>query len=174
MRLALTVNHGTPVRASLQAKGFLSAHVNLRSESVEGDTAGRAWLHAINESEEPNSINSTWEAGALSAGDRVEILVLPDGDADPPTEVQRSSESPSNLFSNVEQARLLLSAVSSCDRELMGILDRARTSEPPDELHKIARAVGGILSDLDRHLISPTLRRHPELADEAKEKKLIR
>jgi len=68
---------------------------------------------------------------------------------------------------------MLLSAIRTCDKELMGIIDGARESEPPDEFQKVARAVGEILCDLDRYLISPTLRRHPELLGEAKELKLI-
>jgi hypothetical protein len=125
-------------------------------------------------SEEPNSIGSNWEAGALSVGDKVEIHVLPDGDSDPPTNIRRSSESPKNLCSGTEQARMLLSASSACAKELMGIIDRARESEPPEEFQKICQAVGGVLCELDRQLISPTLQRHPELFVEAKEMKLVK
>jgi len=174
MRLALKVNDRNPIRASLQSNGYLSANLNLTKEPEREEATGRVWLQAIDESEEPNSVSSDWEGGALSVGDKVEILVLSDGDADPPTEIRRSSESPKNLFSSMEQARMLLSAISSCDKELMGIIDRARESEPPDEFRKIARSIGGIIYDLDRCLISPTLRRHPELFVEAKELKLIK
>ena len=106
-------------------------------------------------------------------GDKVEIRVLPDGESDPPINVSRSSESPTNLFSSIEQARLLLQATHACDKELMAILERARVAEPADELQKIQRAVGWIIYELDCYLISPTLRRHPELLAEAKAKKLI-
>ena len=174
MRLSLTVNAGKPILASLKSVGYLSAHLNLTKEPEKEQMAGRVWLHAIDVSEEPNSVSSEWEGGAVSAGDKIEILVLADGDADPPTEIRRSSESPKNLFSSVEQARMLLSAISACDKELMGIIERARESEPPEEFQKIAGAVGRIVYDLDHYLISPTLRRHPELLVEAKEKKLIK
>jgi hypothetical protein len=174
MRLSLTINDGKPIQASLKSVGYLSAHLNLTKEPEKEQMAGRVWLHAIDESAEPNSVSSEWEGGAVSVGDKVEIQVLPDGDADAPTEIRRSSESPKNLFSNVEQARMLLSAISACDKELMGIIERARESESPDEFQKVAQAVGGIIYDLDRYLISPTLRRHPGLFDEAKEMKLIK
>jgi len=173
MRLSLTINDGKPIQASLKSVGHLSAHLNLTKEPEKEQMAGRVWLHAIDESAEPNSVSSEWEGGTVSVGDKVEIQVLPDGDADAPTEIRRSSESPKNLFSNVEQARMLLSAISACDKELLGIIERARESESPD-FQKVARAVGGIIYDLDRYLISPTLRRHPELFVEAKEMKLIK
>jgi hypothetical protein len=37
----------------------------------------------------------------------------------------------------------------------------------------ITRPIGGIVSDLDRYLIQPTLRRHPELLAVAQQKKLV-
>jgi hypothetical protein len=173
MRLALTVNDCKAVRASLQESGHLTAHLSLTKDPDKDGISSRVWINAIDLSEEPNSVSSTWGIGTVTVGDRVEILVLPDGDSDPPAEVRRSSKSPKNLFSDVEQARLLLSAVQACDAELTGIIDRARNDEPPEEFEKIARAVAGVVCELDRLLITPTLRRHPELLAEAKEKKLV-
>lgn len=173
MRLSLSINDRHIVRASLETRGWLSAHVNL-SDGVESqEPPNRVWLIAYDKSEDPNSVTATWEGAALSVGDKVQIDVLPDGEADTPTSITRTSESPKNLFSNVEQARLLLSAISVCDAELSGVLDRAQEAEPPDELLKIRRAVADILWELDTKLITPTLRRHPELLAEAKEKKLV-
>jgi hypothetical protein len=117
----------------------------------------RVWLVAYDESEEPNSVTATWEGVRLSIGDSVQIDILPDGEADTPTTITRTSESPKNLFSNVEQARLLLSAISVCDAELLGVLDRAKHAEPPDELLKIQRAVGEIIWELDSKLIARQL-----------------
>jgi hypothetical protein len=173
MRLALKVNDRQAVRASLQESGYLTAHLSLTRDPDKDGISSRVSINAIDMSDEPNSVSSTWEIGSVTIGDRVEILVLPDGDSDPPAEVRRSSKSPKNLFSDGEQARLLLSAVRACDAELMGILNRARSSEPAEEMEKIARAVAGVVCELDRHLITPTLRRHPELLAEAKEKKLV-
>jgi len=73
----------------------------------------------------------------------------------------------------MDQARQLLSAISACDKELMAIIERSKAVEPDDEFNKIARAIGEILSDLDRYLIQPTLRRHPELLRDAQEKGLM-
>jgi hypothetical protein len=173
MRIAITVNDRKAVRASLQANGYLSAYLNLKSEPGKDEISSRVWVDAIDESDEPNSVRSIWEIGSVTVGDRIEILVIPDGDSDTPAEVRRSSESPKNLFSSVEQARLLLSAVQTCDAELMGVLDRAQSAEPAEEMKKIGRAVAGIFYELDSRLITPTLRRHPELLAEAKEKKLV-
>jgi hypothetical protein len=173
MRLALFVNNRKVVRASLQAKGYLSAHLTLSDGLAPDEETNSVRLVAYDKSEEPNSVTSFWAGSALSVGDKVEIDILPDGESDPPTEVTRSSESPRNLFSTIEQARLLLSAVKVCDTALMGVLDRAQESEPPDELEKIRRAVGEIIVELDRQLISPTLRSHPSLLGETKEAGLI-
>jgi hypothetical protein len=171
MRLSLSVNDRRIATASLNNQGWLGAHVSL-SHGVESDDPNRVWLNAIDISEEPNTTHSSWEAVILSVGDKVEIEVLPEGESDPPSEITRTSESPNNLFSDVEQARLLFAAIKNCDAALMGVLDRADEVEPPDELHKIRLAVGSVFTELDRQLISPTLRRHPELLAEAEEMKI--
>jgi len=172
MRLQVSVNDGIPVRASLQAQGWLSVHLNLSSDDADSGPS-RLRVQAIDKSNEPNSTISNWDLGALSIGDTAHIQILHDGEADPPTEVSRTSESPKNLFSNVDQARQLLSAISQCDKELMAVLEGSKAVEPEDEFKKITRAIGGILADLDLNLIQPTLRRHPELLSEAQAKRLV-
>ena len=113
-----------------------------------------------------------WDAVALSVGDKIEIEVLEDGESDPPNTVSRTSDSPNNLFSDIEQARLLLAAIKVCDKALWEVAERARDVEPKDELHKIVLAVGSVITEIDQQLISPTLRRHPELLAQAEELKL--
>ena len=113
-----------------------------------------------------------WDAVALSVGDKIEIEVLEDGESDPPNTVSRTSDSPKNLFSDIEQARLLLAAIKVCDRALWEVAERARGVKPEEELHKIVLAVGSIITEIDQQLISPTLRRHPELLAQAEELKL--
>lgn len=113
-----------------------------------------------------------WDAVALTVGDKIEIEVLPDGESDPPNTTTRTSDSPNNLFSDVEQARLLLAAIKTCDRALWEVAERAKGAEPEDELHRIVLAIGSVITEIDQQLISPTLRRHPELLVVAEEMKL--
>lgn len=173
MRVQVAVNDGVPVRASLSSKGWLSVHLNFSSNGAEEESAGSLWVQAIDYADEPNSVNSVWQIGGMSVGDKAEIHVLNDGEADSPTKVERSADRANNLFSNVDQARNLLSAISVCDKELMAVLDRSQMVEPEDEFRKIAQAIGGIIAEFDRNLIQPTLRRHPELLADAQEKKLV-
>jgi len=169
MRLSLSVNDRHPIRASLESKGWLGAHINL-SQEIDGER-DRVWLNSIDTSHEPNTVHSAWEAVPLSVGDKIEIQVLADGEADHPAEITRTSESPKNLFVDVENARQLLQAIKVCDTELWKVLELAST-EPPEELKKIRLAIGSVLVELDRQLISPVLRRHPELLGYATENKL--
>jgi hypothetical protein len=172
MRLSLSVNNRDIVRASLRAKGWLGAHVTLSQGIESEEPSKRVWLQATDISEAPNAIHSSWEAVPLSVGDRIEIEVLPDGQSDSPMTITRTSESPSNLFSDVEQARLLLKAIKACDTALTEVADRASDVEGSDEFHKIRSAIGSVLVEIDQQLISPTLRRHPQLLREAEELKL--
>ena len=173
MRVQVAVNDGVPVKASLSSKGWLSVHLNFSSDDGTGNSPGSLWVQAIDYSEEPNSVNSVWEIGALSIGDRAEVRVLADGEANSPTKVERSTEQSTNLFSKVDQASQLLSAISACDKELMAVIEQSRAAEPEDEFKKIVQAIGGILAEFDRNLIQPTLRRHPELLAEAQAMRLI-
>jgi hypothetical protein len=172
MRLSLAINGQQKVRASLTARGWLGAHVSL-SNDIESESNDRVWLNAIDTSKEPNTTHSTWEGFPLVQGDKVEIEVLADGESDAPQEVSESSENVSNLFSDAGQARQLLDSVKSCDTALQEVLERAKDVEPEGEFRKLALAVGSILVELDRQLISPTLRRHPDLLLAAKDMKLL-
>jgi hypothetical protein len=132
----------------------------------------RVWLVAADISEEPNTVHSTWEPVAVSVGDKIEIQVLPDGEADLPSTVTKTSESADNLFSDVGQARLLLETIRACDKALCEVTERAIGVESGDDLHKIRYAVTSVIAEIDQQLILPTLRRHPELLPLAEEMKL--
>jgi hypothetical protein len=54
----------------------------------------------------------------------------------------------------------------------MEIMEHARAVEPKEEFDRIARAIGAVVVEVDQRLISPTLRRHPELLEEEAFKKL--
>ena len=171
MLLELVVNDGQPLRASLNRKGLLSAHLNVSIGTDEQDAATLS-LNSIDETDGPNTVYSTWEAGKLSVGDKIEIRLSTDGEADAPTQIRRLSESPRNLFSHAEQARRLLAAINAFDAELMAVLEQARAAEPKEEFDKIVRAIGAVVVEVDQHLITPTLRKHPELLKEPQFKKL--
>ena len=76
------------------------------------------------------------------------------------------------MFSDVEQARLLLTAIQTCDEALARVLELARSAEPENEFRKVTLAIGGMFSEIDRQLFSPTLRRHPDLRPLAEEMKI--
>ena|SRR5665213_1776964 len=171
MRLSLAVNGQQKARASLTARGWLGAHVNL-SSGIESESNDRVWLNAIDTSKEPNTTHSTWGGFPLIPGDKIEIEVLLDGESDAPQEVSETSENVSNLLSDAGQARQLLDSIKMCDTALQEVLERAKGVESEDEFRKLALAVGSVLVEFDRQLISPTLRRHPDLLLAAQDMKL--
>ena len=173
MRVQVSVNNSTPVRASLNSKGWLGVHLNLSTNDGATSSDASFFIHAIDYSQEPNSVSSRWDLQGLQTGDTAKVEVLDDGETDSPTKVERSTERSTNLFSNIDRARQLLSAISACDKELNAVLERSQASEPEDEFKKIALAIAGIVVELDRNLIQPTIRRHPELLAEAQEMRLI-
>jgi hypothetical protein len=172
MRLSLSINDRHVARASLEANGWLGAHISLSNGIKSDEPANRVWLAASDISEDPNNVYSTWEPVTVSVGDKIEIQILPDGESDPPSTVTKTSASADNLFSDIGQARLLLETIKTCDKALCEVADRAVGIESDDELHKIRRAVGSLLAEIDQQLISPTLRRHPELLSLAQELKI--
>jgi len=172
MRLSLAINDRHVARASLESSGWLDAHVSLSHGIKSDEPANRVWLVAADISEEPNTVHSTWEPVEVSVGDKIQIDVLPDGEADPPSTVTKTSASADNLFSDVSQARLLLEAVRTCDKALWEAMERSVGIEPEDELHKIRYAIASVLGKIDQQLIRPTLQRHPELLSLAEDMKV--
>jgi hypothetical protein len=167
MQLTLRVNNREAVKGAIRTRGVLNALIHL-SISPEREPSGTAFIHAFD-----FTGASDWAAGELSIGDKVEIQILPGDDADPPTETRDISDVPAALFSDVNQARQALTAVHLCNEQLHAILRTARHGEPHHEALKIQRAIAKIVQDLGRHLITPTLTRHPELVTEAKDLDLI-
>jgi hypothetical protein len=168
MRLSLSVNGRHTANASLERKGWLGAHISL-SQGLPDNEPDRVWINAIDVTEEPNTTHSGWEAVPLVVGDKIMVDVLPDGESDPPSEVRHTSDSPKNLFGDVKNALSLLDAIKACDKALTDVLHQAQASESPEELREINLAIGSIVVEMDRQLITPTIRRHPALLARAQE-----
>jgi|SRR5579863_2869466 len=163
MQLKLKVNNRESVTGAVRTKGILNAVINVFVHEDGRQQSGRASIHAFDFSE-----SLEWEAGEFSVGDKIEIQLLPDDDADPPTKTRQSSAVPALLFSDADQARRALAAMQICNEQLHGILRAAGTAEPHDEALNIQRAIAALVQNLGKYLITPTLNRHPELLAEAK------
>ena len=162
------MNNRETVKGALRTKGILNALINVFVREDGEQQTGRATIHAFDFSE-----SSEWAAGEFSIGDKIEIQLLPDHDADPPTKTQRRSAMPALLFSDPDQARRALAAMHVCNEQLQGILRAAGSAEPHDEALNIQRAVAALVQDLGKYLITPTLNRHPGLLPEAKDLGLL-
>ena len=164
MRLRLRVNNGGYVNGALQTRGVLSARIML-SIAPGKEPSGDASIHAFDFS----TGGSEWAAGQLSIGDKIEIHILPDGDADPPTKTREIAEVQEALFSSPVLARQALTAAHICKEQLETVLRNAGRDEPHPEALKVQKAVAAIVQNLGKNLITPTLIRHPEFASDAKE-----
>jgi len=168
MQLTMRVNDRIAVKGAVRNKGVLSAIITVSIPTSGNEAKTKASIHAFESSDVLE-----WSAGEVSIGDKIEIRLLPDSDADPPTKTLRSSDFPAYLFSEPDHARQALTKVRGCKELLEGILQAAKHGEPHDEALKIQRAVVAIVQDLGKHLITPMLRRHPELLSEAKDMDLL-
>ena|SRR5579862_7842510 len=168
MQLTLRVNDKDTVKGAVESRGMLSAGISVFIPASGDKWIGKATIRAF---ESPTV--SEWEAGEVSVGDKIEIHLLPDGEADPPTTTMQISDAPRLLFSDPNQARNALAAAHVCNEHLQGVLRAARDVEPHDEALRVQMAVARLVRDLSSHLIMPTLRRHPDLMPEAKELRLL-
>jgi hypothetical protein len=168
MQLTMKVNNQIAVKGAVRNRGVLSAIITVSVPASGNEAKTKAFIHAFESSDVLE-----WSAGELSIGDKVEIHLLPDCDADPPSKTLRSSDFPAFLFSDPDQARKALAKVRDCKEFLEGILQAAKHNEPHDEALKVQRAVIAVVQDLGKYLITPTLRRHPELLSEAKDLDLL-
>jgi hypothetical protein len=165
MRLSFSLN-GTPrYTASLPGPGYLSAHINIHDRPKENDRSRTIRIEGT-ETAETETAWLTWPTVELNIGDLVELEIMADGEGDAPTELRRSSESPSNLFSNIDLARELLQIVSDFEARLMEFVSKSEKTEPADEHKKITRAVGTVLYEHGVQLLYPVYRRHKTLIPE--------
>jgi hypothetical protein len=166
MRLSLSVNGAHPLVAAVSGPGYLSAHLNIRNRPKENDHAAKVGMRGT-ETAETETISLTWPTVDLNVGDAVELRILPDGEGDAPVEASRSSESPSNLFSNSDLAKELLQIVSDFEDRLWELVSKSEKVEPSDEHKKLTKAVGAVAYEIGERLLSPVYRRHKVLIPEA-------
>ena len=93
--------------------------------------------------------------------------------SDRPAEVKKSSEAPTNLFSNAELAKEVFDTVRDFDSRLMQLLSKSERSEPAEEHRRVKLAVGAVLYELGEHLLYPIFRRHRHLIPEEMKGELL-
>jgi hypothetical protein len=149
MRLSLSVNGASTVVASLAGPGFLSAHLNIHDRPKENDHSIQIGIKGY-QTAETETISMSWPTADLNVGDVVELRILPEGEGDVPAKMRKTSESPSNLFSNTELAKQMLQLVSDFDDRLMELVSKSEKVESADEQKKITRAVCAASTEMGR------------------------
>jgi hypothetical protein len=165
MRLQLLVNSNVRCTASLAAPGYLNAHLNLAELPEKAESSRTVWIRGTQIDETENT-SLRWPDIALDVGDTVELRVLADGESDSPSEVRKSSDAQSNLFSSSELAKELSQTVSNFDSRLIQILSKAEKAEPLQEYEKIRHAIARVIYGTGAELLYPIYRRHRELMPE--------
>ncbi|MDR7152472.1 hypothetical protein J2W49_004448 [Hydrogenophaga palleronii] len=118
------------------------------------------------ETHEEESIYLDWPTVVLAEGDIVTLKLLPDGETSEPVSTRAGSESPENLLTDVLLAQELVSACARFDTDLLAILSKAKTAEPPEEHAKLLRTVADVAAHLGDKVLYPVYRRHPSLIPE--------
>jgi len=173
MRLSVSVNQVPQFIASLSGSGYLNAHLNMHDRPKEGDRSRKLRVVATDTSQDTENIGLEWPTVELGVGDVVELRILPEGEGDTPAKASRSSESPSNLFSNTDLAKDLLQLISDYETRLMALVERSEKTEPAEEHKRLTRAVGAVLYEHGAQLLYPVYRRHKELVPDALKGELL-
>ncbi len=173
MRLSVSVNGASRYTASLPSAGYLSAHLNLHDRPKENDRSRKVRVLGIDTSSETENVRSEWPEVNLEIGDVVDLKVLPDGEGDAPTEIRRSSEAHSNLFSSTQLARELVQIVSDFETRLTALVEKSENIEPADEHKKFIKAVGAVTYELGERFLYPIYRRHPALVPDSLKGELL-
>jgi hypothetical protein len=172
MRLSLAVNGTMRSIASLQGPGFLNAHINLSDRPRENERSNTVRILGSHTAE-METTSMKWPTVELRIGDVAEIRILPEGDGDNPSEARKSSEAPSNLFSDGGLAKELVSIVSDFDKRLLEFLAKSEKAESPEEFQKIKHAIGAVIYEVGDRLLYPVFRRHKELVPDEHKGELL-
>ena len=162
MRIQALLNDQPAGTAGLATGGFVSAHLNTEVRSTEPGVRNVLRLVGI-ETHPTESVHIDWPVVNVKEGDVVTLKLLPDGPCTEPAQVMRSSEAPSNLFTNTALASRVLAVCSAFEKQLAGLLAEAVSLEPPTEAAKIQPAHVEIAASLGEHLIYPVYRNHASL-----------
>jgi hypothetical protein len=163
MRLSLAVNGISRLVASVAGAGYLNAHLNMQDRPKDNVRSSKMCVVGTDVSSDIENIRLKWPELDLKVGDVVELRVLPEGEGNPPSEVRKSSEAPSNLFLSSELAREMVKIVSDFDTRIMELVSKSEKSEPADEHKKFIHAVGRVIVEVGDRFLYPVYRRHKEL-----------
>jgi hypothetical protein len=173
MRLSVYVNGIARSVASLPGPGYLDAHLNMHDRPKDNDRSRKLRIVGHDTSSETENVRLEWTTIDLDIGDVVELQILPEGEGDTPSEIRRSSESDSNLFSNPDLAKELLHLVGDYETRLMNLVEKSKTTESDEEHKKLIKAVGAVLYEHGAQLLYPVYRRHKELVPESLKGELL-
>jgi len=173
MRLSVSVNGVTRFIASLSGPGYLNAHLNMVERPKESDRSRKLRVVGTDTSQDTENVGLEWPTVDLGIGDVVELRILPEGEGHAPAETRRSSESPSNLFTNTDLAKELLQLVSDYETRLMALLEKSEKTEPAEEHKKFTKAVGAVVYEHGARLLYPVYRRHKELVPDSLKGELL-
>jgi len=172
MRLCLSLNGVSRFVASRPSAGYLNAHLNMVERPKENDHSKKLRVVGI-ETRETETLRLEWPIVDLNVGDVVELRILPEGDGDTPCEIQKSSESPDNLFSNTALAKEFIEVASEFEGRVSELVRKWKGIEQADEHKKVALAVGAVLAEIGQRLWYPVFRRHKELVPDSMKGELL-
>lgn len=167
MRIAVTLNGSAKHVAAIAGAGFLSAHLNLADRPKDGHVKRVLRVEGFDTNSDTETVSVKWPEIALSPGDVVQLHLSDEGPADEPVSRRSTTESPSNLFSDEELARELLSHCEDFERRLFELMQKAESIETPEEHNKFKHAIGHVVVDLGEHFLRPVWRRHPNLVPDS-------
>jgi hypothetical protein len=173
MRLSVSVNGVARFIASVSGPGYLNAYLNMHDRPKESDFTRKLRVSGSDTSNETETVRLEWPTIDLNVDDVAELRLLPDGDGDAPAMTRRSSEAPSNLFTNPDLAKELLQLVSDYEDRLMALVDKSEKMEPSEEHGKLTRAVGAVLYETGERLLYPIYRRHKQLVPDSLKGELL-
>ena len=167
MKIRITINGKHLSTPEVIGRGFLGAHINL--DDKQGTDEPEVKIHFngydTNDSEETKYLK--WEGATLKEGDLVQIEIMPNVEADEPTEIKSSLKDKSIFGIEQNQAEEILEIAYGCNRQLQEMLTNLREELKPEEYRKVAYGVGRVINEVFSSLAEPIYRKHPSKVPEA-------
>lgn len=167
MKIKISKNGKHLSTGEVIGKGHLGTHINLDDKSGSGAPKMDIFLSGYDTSDPKETKYLKWCNSSLEKGDKVEVEIMPDAQADEPFEIKSSLKDKKVITTSEKQADRILKASYACNEILNELLRELNSELAEVDYDKLRYGVGSVINEVFSSIAEPVYRKHPEKIPEA-------